>query len=499
MPPFVWLRLRHNLRAQLAFGVALPLLVALGVFSVVHYWRERQMADEQARQAAVQLGQTLTSGLRHTMLMNDRQMLANVITDVSAVNDILRAQIVDLNLHVKLDSAQIDVGLTRQLTETGCQECHRYPPAQRPRTTMLSGAANVLRVATPISNAPECADCHDSEHKHLGILLVDMELGETRQHILQDLHIDLALSLGVTFAVTLGVYALVHWVGVRRVEAFREPLARYTAGDFSLRLPAPSGPTDELGELAQAFNQMADKLEAHRRAEEALQAARQRAVVEERERIGRELHDGLAQLLGYVGAKATAVRLLLQQGQQPAAEKQLQQLEQAARELFTDVREAILGLKLSGLAGSGLGAALIQYVDTFRQLSGLPVEVSIAPTLAAVQLDAETEWQLFRIVQEALTNVRKHAAANRAWVHLHNGGQQLRLIVGDDGHGFSADPLSGGATHHRPHFGLSSMRERAEAIGAHIRIESQPGGGTQVALLLNWESAAKPGDRPKTV
>lgn len=479
--------LRYSLRAQLAFGVALPLLLALGLLSLIHYWRERALADEQARQAAVQLGQTLTSGLRHTMLMNDREMLANVVQDVSAVNNITRAQILDLDLRIKLDSSQTELGQTHQLTEAGCEECHRYPPDQRPRTAMLSQSANVLRVASPISNAPECAECHPADQQHLGILLVDMELTESREHIAQDLRVDLAISLAVTLAVTLGVYALVHWVGVRRVEALREPLARYTAGDFSMRLPAPSGSTDELGELAQAFNRMADKLDAHRRAEEAQTAAQQRAVVEERERIGRELHDGLAQLLGYVGAKATAVRLLLQQGQQTAAEKQLQQLEQAARELFTDVREAILGLKLSGRVGGGLGAALTEYVATFRQLSCLPVDVSIAPTLAAVQLDAETEWQLFRIVQEALTNVRKHAAASRAWVHLQNGGRQLRLTVGDDGHGFSADPLTGNASHHRPHFGLSSMRERAEAIGAQLTIESPPDGGTLVTLQLNLE------------
>ncbi|MER3513125.1 MAG: histidine kinase, partial [Chloroflexota bacterium] len=169
---------------------------------------------------------------------------------------------------------------------------------------------------------------------------------------------------------------------------------------------------------ATAFNRMADELERHMREERERSALRQRAIVEERERVARELHDGLAQLLGYVNTKAMAVRLMLKKRQMKAAEEHLLQLEEAARELFVDVREAILGLKASGQAGAGLSALLNEYAAQFSRLSSLPVQIEIAPDAASVQLAAEAELQLLRIVQEALTNVRKHAAATSVHIRV---------------------------------------------------------------------------------
>jgi signal transduction histidine kinase len=221
-----------------------------------------------------------------------------------------------------------------------------------------------------------------------------------------------------------------------------------------------------------------------RRAEEALVAARARQqvlIAEERERIARELHDGLAQLLGYVTTKAMAVRLMLENGHMEAANQHLFQLEEAARELFVDVRQAILDLKVTGQTGAGLSETLTGFTAQFSRLSGLPVEVASDPGVESLSLTPEVELQLLRIAQEALANVRKHASATRAQISLQIREGVLALTVSDNGKGFDPDQVQ---TPHRPHFGVSTMRERAEAIGAEFDLHSELGAGTRVTVWL---------------
>lgn len=212
-----------------------------------------------------------------------------------------------------------------------------------------------------------------------------------------------------------------------------------------------------------------------------LRELRERAIVEERERIARELHDGFSQLLGYVKTKAIAARLLLSKRQIKAADLQLVQLEQATGELFVDVREAILGLKMAGQSTAGLAANLNEFVTRFSQLSGLPVKLEISPEVEDLPLKTETGYQLMRIVQEALNNVRKHASADQAWVNVRFSNNHLELGIIDDGNGFDPQTLQADP---KDHFGLNTMRERARSIGAELIIESSHHRGACIKVLL---------------
>ena len=208
---------------------------------------------------------------------------------------------------------------------------------------------------------------------------------------------------------------------------------------------------------------------------------RLRAIVEERERIAREMHDGLAQLLGYVNTKATTVRMLLNKQQFSAAEQNLLQLEEAAQEVFVDIREAILGLKIARLVDQGFNNTLREFATQFSRLTGLLVEVTITHPIENLLFDAEIELHLLRIVQEALSNIRKHASASQAWVSLQVENGCLELTVRDNGVGFAGEA---GSKSGEPHFGLSTMQERAAAIGATLDIFAEPGAGTRIKLLM---------------
>jgi signal transduction histidine kinase len=451
------------------------------VLSLTQYWRERQLLEAQIRLTAFQLGEVLMGSLRRSMLDNDFEMVARTLADVGGMETVREVQIVDLDGRVIADSHSEEVGTVRRFDDLGCKECHQFPGGSRPRTARLTTVADVLRISTPIDSEPDCAGCHSQTGSHLGVLLADVSIVNIEDRLLTDLRVNLVISVGITVLVTLSIYLLVHWLVVRRVETFRRPLDKFAAGDFTPRLPSSAAPTDELGDLANAFNYMATELERHVREQEKRSELRQRAIVEERERIARELHDGLAQLLGYVNTKAMAVRLMLKNRRLEVADQHLLQLEEAARELFVDVREAILSLKMAGQSGDGLTATLKDFATQFSRLSGLPVEFTFTPAVDDFSLTAEAELQLLRIAQESLTNVRKHASASNVQMSLQINDGVLELTVRDNGRGFDPDYAQ---TNPQSRFGLGTMRERAEAIGAEFNLDSVPEVGTCVTVRL---------------
>lgn len=207
---------------------------------------------------------------------------------------------------------------------------------------------------------------------------------------------------------------------------------------------------------------------------------RELAVVDERERIARELHDGIAQVLGYVNTKSQAVDGYLEAGRVDEARVQLAELGSAARAVYVDVRESIIGLRGPIEPGQGLGAALAAHARRAAEASRFGLELDIAPATDALRLDPDAEANLYRIVQEALTNVRKHASARRVRLATRLDEGVLVVTVADDGRGLPA----GGVPGDKPGYGLRSMRERAARIGATVQVMNQVTGGTLVRVSL---------------
>jgi signal transduction histidine kinase len=233
---------------------------------------------------------------------------------------------------------------------------------------------------------------------------------------------------------------------------------------------------DEVDTLASLASQATIALE-HARLEARL---RDLAVVDERERIARELHDGIAQVLGYVNTKSQAVDGFLEAGRIDDARIQLEELGSAARAVYVDVRETILGLRGPIEPGQGLGSALASHARRVAEASRFVLETAIDPEAAGLRLDPDAEAHVYRIVQEALTNVRKHAAASRVRLVVRVAGTTLLVAVEDDGRGLGP----AGMAREMPGYGLRSMRERAARIGASVGVTNRPGGGAAVRLTM---------------
>ena len=209
------------------------------------------------------------------------------------------------------------------------------------------------------------------------------------------------------------------------------------------------------------------------------------AVLQERERIAREMHDGLGQVLGYINTQTLAVKKLISDSRLDDAREELTSMEDATRHLYADVREGILGLRMSPNSSGGLMQELGDYIERFGEMSGIDARLQVSPDAKGYVLTPSVEIQLTRVIQEALSNVRKHASAASVSVMFDQSNNDLEVVVVDDGHGFDpARTRSAGW----PRFGLQTMRERAESVGGSFAVESSPGHGTRVVVRVPLHS-----------
>jgi PAS domain S-box-containing protein len=200
---------------------------------------------------------------------------------------------------------------------------------------------------------------------------------------------------------------------------------------------------------------------------------------EERRRIARELHDGLGQ---YLTAVTLAVGTLKDAPAEPATRQKVQRLNELMQHLDRELDRMVFLLRPTALEDCGLGEGVAAHVRSWSELTGMSADVELHG-MDGERLPAPVETAVFRVVQEALNNVAKHARASHVSVSLQHRGGQLAGSIEDDGVGFeTADtpaPTAG-----RTHWGLVSMRERIEGLGGTFAIESRAGEGTSVLLRV---------------
>jgi two-component system sensor histidine kinase UhpB len=272
--------------------------------------------------------------------------------------------------------------------------------------------------------------------------------------------------------VLVAALALVACVNLYLLRRFIRPLQALTAlarrvdlGNPGERMPGAE-PTSEAGELALTFNEMLDRLEAERREATGRVLAGQEA---ERLRIAQELHD-------QVGQELTAVLLVLSrlQARVPAPLRaDVGEIQDEVRGSLEDLRRIALELRPEALDDLGLVSALAVLGQRFAERSALDVVERIAPDLPA--LTPEVELVVYRVAQEALTNVARHSGGDRAELSLDREDGRVILTVRDRGQGLPAELVPG--------TGMRGMRERATLIGARLQVANRPPtGGCEVRL-----------------
>lgn len=200
-----------------------------------------------------------------------------------------------------------------------------------------------------------------------------------------------------------------------------------------------------------------------------------RIILEERMRLAREIHDGLAQTLAFLKMQTAQMMNQLNQGDNQRLAARLRQNYTTISEAYIDVREAIDNLRLTPI--ENMSQWIKDIALEYQVTIGIPIRVDIAPE--SMPFSNEIQAQMVRIIQEALSNIRKHSLAHNAWIRLYRWEEDYLLEIGDDGIGIAPDDVLEVSRH-----GLRGMRERAELIGADFQIISSPENGTTVRLRL---------------
>jgi two-component system nitrate/nitrite sensor histidine kinase NarX len=206
---------------------------------------------------------------------------------------------------------------------------------------------------------------------------------------------------------------------------------------------------------------------------------RERAVTNERHVIASELHDGVAQSLAYLNLQVKRIQGLLDRGVSDGASRELEAVRDVIQSTYEDVRHLLADFRSAPSEPGSFTAALKKQLETFQLRTGIHTELTGEGGAAALSFGQQAE--VFRIIQEALANVRKHAQANAVSIACERGDGYCRVRVKDDGVGFDLARLGDASG---MHVGTSIIRERAARLRGEVIIESQPGEGTTVTISV---------------
>ncbi|MDO9189471.1 MAG: histidine kinase, partial [Sulfurimicrobium sp.] len=200
------------------------------------------------------------------------------------------------------------------------------------------------------------------------------------------------------------------------------------------------------------------------------------AISEERNLLAQELHDSIAQGLAFLNIQVQMLEDSLRKGNEREVTEGLAHIREGVQESYDDVRELLVHFR-TRVHQSDLEGAIRGALEKFEGQTGIKATLKI--TGEGAKLDPSNETQVLHIVQEALSNVRKHAAASAVMVEVSRNGECI-ILVRDNGRGFNSELQPGDS-----HVGISIMKERAHRIGGLLEILSTPGAGTEVRLTLN--------------
>lgn len=455
-------------------GIVLGVILLLGLFvamqmrsiltNTLRHELEHQgyaIAETTAEQAAILLAQGAEQTLAH--LLAERQVHYtggghNTIVDYIALVDY---------------SGEIVAQARGNVLP---EELRAVIPADLPRTDSVRSLdmrqGTVMEFAAPLPN-------------QAGVLLLGLAEDNIEQTV-STVTLQIASITLVMVAVGFVAAFFLTWILTRPISSLVEATQAVARGDFTRRVPRWAN--DEIGDLAEAFNVMTEALaeaDRERDAREALRASYLHGVIsaqeEERKRVARELHDSTSQSLTSL---LVALRNL-EEAEDPAAlGPRIGEIRQVVSSTLEEVHTLAWQLRPSVLDDVGLMAALQRHIADYERRH--EIEVDFVMRGLHERLPAALETSLYRIVQEGLTNIARHAEARHASVLIEQRKDVIRVIIEDDGVGFDPHTVRQGERS----LGLQGIRERAELFGGRLTIESQRGQGASLFVAIPYSANA---------
>lgn len=482
----------QSLRFKIVIGLVALLTVTMTILFTIQYFQHREKMIRNLREnVSPHLTQMVNDVLKSSMLSKNKGEMKYILEVASQYPDVKKIFILNRVGRIITSIDDKEIGRIIELRDPTCQVCHHGTTKALNKTVIYSSlqGEKIFRNVNPIYNRKECFSCHKPEEKITGVLVTDFTLSNIEKQLQAEFKENILLlffAIGIsTFVIGIALNQLV----IKKLQHFMEAASRFGRGDFERTISFKSD--DEIKRLADSFNLMAKTLTEKMRVEREYLSQIIEAQENERRRISRELHDEIGQALTAIKFnldmmdKELPQTLLTVRGRLGDAKSLSNQTLTAMRQLSMDLRPTMLD-------ELGLIPTLRWYIQNFS--NRLNIDSQFRAIGFEEKLPPQMETAFYRIVQEALNNISKHAGATRVEIFFEHADSTICASITDNGRGFDLDRVYHPESPGRG-FGIIGMKERVSLLGGKIDIQSSPGRGTQIHIKVPYPKGADEGEK----
>lgn len=472
------------------------MIFILSVFAVFESYHNEKIVLQHLTESTTRTVMVIENSIRHAMLESDFPEVKSTLDSVNKNKDFQLLYLLDQNGKIFYSPTPSQIGTRLGIKGSGCVPCHHSGMVDPPISAIVTeeDGSRVFRSMYPIRNSPDCYGCHDPKLQVIGMVMADIQVAPVEQAIRKENRVNLAWWAGVIFLTAIFLNMIMNLLISKRLKSMTQSIHGFGEGNYDLRIKDSS--PDEIGQLAETFNTMGQRIQLERKKNLVLSHQLQKqytlrgdllhnlitAQEDERKRIARGLHDNIGQVLGALSIQMQN----LERDIVPRTDESIEQsskihdlIETTSKQMY----DLIYSLRPAVLDKFGLAAAVRSLAE--RLLGGSNVKFQLDDSQYADRLPADLEIVLYRIIQEALTNIQLHAQAKTVKIKLvRRKDGVFKGVVEDDGKGFDINLIELNSDNRRG-LGLLGMKERITQYGGKLEIISKPGYGTTIKLSLD--------------
>ena len=482
----------QSLRFKIVIGLVALLTVTMTILFTIQYFQHREkMIRNLQENVSPHLTQMVNDVLKSSMLSKNKGEMKYILEVASQYPDVKKIFILNRVGRIITSIDDKEIGRIIELRDPTCQVCHHETTKALNKTVIYSSlqGEKIFRNVNPIYNRKECFSCHKPEEKITGVLVTDFTLNNIEKQLRAELKENILLLFFAISISTLVIGIALNQLVIKKLQHFVEAASLFGRGDFGRTISFKSD--DEIKRLADSFNLMAKTLREKMKVEREYLSQIIEAQENERRRISRELHDEIGQALTAIKFnldmmdKELPQTLLTVRGRLGDAKSLSSQTLTAMRQLSMDLRPTMLD-------ELGLIPTLRWYIQNFSNRLNIDSQFQVIGF--EEKLPPQIETAFYRIVQEALNNISKHAGANRVEIFFEHRDSTICASITDNGRGFDLGRVYHPESPGRG-FGIMGMQERVSLLGGKIDIQSSPGRGTRIHIKVPYPKGADEGEK----
>jgi len=468
-----------SLRFKIIVGLVGLLTFTMTVLFTTQYFQHREkMIRNLQENISPHLTQMVNDVLKSSMLSKNKGEMKYILEVASQYPDVKKIFILNRVGRIVTSIEDKEIGKVIDIHDPTCQVCHQRTTEALNKTVIYSSleGEKIFRNVNPIYNRKECFSCHNPEQKITGVLVTDFTLKNIESQLRAEFKENIFLLLFAVGVSTLVIGIALNQLVIKKLQHFMETVSLIGRGDFGRTVTFKSD--DEIKRLADTFNFMARTLMDKMRLERKYLSQIIEAQENERRRISRELHDEIGQALTAIKFNLDMIDKELPQTY-PSVRGRLGDAKSLSNQTITAMRQLSMDLRPTMLDELGLIPTLRWYAQNFSKRLGIDSQFQAIGFEEKLLPQIETAF--YRIVQEALNNIAKHAKANRIEISLEQRDSTIYASIIDNGKGFDLHKVLHPESPERG-FGIIGMQERISLLGGKIDIQSRPGFGTQIHI-----------------